>query len=150
MVMSLISTWTKVLVFGFLVVLSGSLGVAQFDNNPYSDESRVSSGFEVPSYSGPEELVFELVIPLFTLFVFAKLALMNGLQVILGDPSDVGGPEEAQLSRNANIAAILIVSSAIPTPAWDWIRFVIQGFGVLPFVLAVLVTLYVTKKRIFN
>lgn len=127
----MISTSTRKLVFaGFLAVfLLGQVAGSHYYSDGQGYSIGQDSGFSIPEYESQSELGTQLIAPFIFIVVLLKFSFERVLQFVLDTNDHPIRDEEPDVSREATIMAIAVAGMMIPTPFWDYVRWIGSGIG---------------------
>lgn len=143
----MISTSTRkiaaimVLVFFAVGVVSGS---HYYDHGGQSySVSPDDSQFSIPEYNSQSALLTQLVAPFLFIVVLLKFSFERVLQFVLDTNNHPPGVDDTpDVSREATIMAAAVAGMMIPTPFWDYVRWIASGIGIVTSGAVLLVILF--------
>lgn len=138
------STEKTVLLLLILSIFTGMIaGSHYYDHggrNGYSVTA--DSGFSIPEYRSQSELATQLVAPFIFIVVLLKFSFERVLQFVLDTNDHPIHNEEPDVSRESTIMAVAVAGMMIPTPFWDYVRWVASGIGIAAAGAVLLVVLF--------
>lgn len=130
-----------------ILVFLAPVSAQILDSGPRPDSA--DTRLEIPEYSSTEEIVFELVVPFMVIFFVNRLALQQGLPLILGEPGPRRDePDQGEINRYATILALAFTSSLIPTSLWGFITGLSNLIGTIPIGVVSLLVLFFAYKAL--
>jgi hypothetical protein len=140
----MISTSSKKLVALTAIILffTGLIAGSHYYNHQGYSVTQ-DSGFSIPEYSSQSELATQLAAPFIFIVVLLKFSFERVLQFVLDTNNHPPGMDDTpDVSRESTVMAIAVAGMMIPTPFWDYVRWMASGIGVATTGALLLVVLF--------
>lgn len=133
----------KITVLSILILfLVGAVSASYYYSETDSYSVGEDSGFSIPEYESQSELATQLIAPFIFIVVLLKFSFERVLQFVLDTNDHPPWDEGADVSRESSIMAIAVAGMMIPTPFWDYVRWVASGIGLATAGAVLLVILF--------
>lgn len=133
---------TAALVLTAVAFIGLSAGSHYYDHGSQGYSVTQDSGFSIPEYNSQSELATELVAPFLFIVVLLKFSFERVLQFVLDTNDHPIHDQEPDVSRESSLMAVAVAGMMIPTPFWDYVRWIASSIGVIASLSVALVILF--------